>query len=285
MDTPVVPDVAARRNDPRGAVVYRLTCRDLIVGFGEVAGILSRGGRTRPGETHCWRKPMSNALNSAARFGLLSLSVLALAACQSTGSKYPETTDDGLVRVETKKVDAAYWREGATLVDYERVRIAPISVEFRKNWQRDQNTSRRSPSDRIRQEDMDRISGWVAAELGRLLVEELEAGGYAITGDVAPDVLHLRPAIVDLDVTAPTTRSRAARTTDFVRSAGELTLDMELYDAATNSLIGRVIDRRKDAERGFAMMVTSVNNRATATRLMRPWARALREALDEAHER
>lgn len=229
---------------------------------------------------------MSNALYSVARFGLLSLSVLALAACQSTGSKYPETTDDGLVRVETKKVDAAYWREGATLAGYDRVNIAPITVEFRKNWQRDQNTSRRSPADRVRLEDMDRIGGWVALELGRLLVEELQAGGYDITEDVGDDVLTLRPAIVDLDVTAPDmSMSSASRTTTYVRSAGELTLDMELYDSATNSLIGRVIDRRQDADRGFAMMTTSVSNRATATRLMRPWAKALREALDEAHER
>ena len=222
-----------------------------------------------------------NALTLAAAAALL------LAGCQTTGSsQWPETTDDGLERVETKRVDVAYWKEGATLADYDQVNIAPVSVEFRKNWQRDQNSSRRSVSERITQEDMDRMRAWLAEEFRAIFTDELGKGGYAVTGESGPDVLSLRPAIVNLDVAAPDLSMRqAGRTTTYTTRAGEMTLVMELYDSHTNSLIGRVVDRRQDMDTGFPMMTTSVSNRATADRWLRAWAKALREALDEAKAR
>lgn len=216
----------------------------------------------------------------------LALSAM-LAACASTSDRYPPQSDDGLVLRDSRAMDAVYWREGATLSNYERVNIAPTSVAFRKNWQRDQNMSRDIAMDRVDEDDMARIRSGLAEAFNGVFTKELQdSGGYTITDDTDSDVLLLRPAIVDLDVNAPdVSRDEAGVTTTYARSAGEMTLNMELYDAVTGDLIGRVIDHRKDIDSGSMWRTNSVTNLADARRLMQPWAKALREALDEAHGR
>ena len=210
-----------------------------------------------------------------------------LAALIATGQavakdKLPQTSDDGLQLIESKKVDAVYWKEGASLSDYKRVAILDCAVAFRKNWQRDQNQSRRSQS--VKAEDMERIKKTLGEEFRTVFSKELEEnGGYEIAEGANSDVLLLRPAIVDLDVSAPDLME-PGRTATFAASAGAMTLYLEIYDSATSSIIGRVIDRSSARDSGRIMMSSRVTNRAEADRMLRRWADLLRKALDEAHE-
>ena len=66
-----------------------------------------------------------------------------------------EISEDGLTRVKHKTVDAAYFDTQADLSQYRQVVIGEIDVEFRKNWQRDQNRSRRDIQQQITDADMD----------------------------------------------------------------------------------------------------------------------------------
>ena len=212
---------------------------------------------------------------------------LLLAALVATGQavakdKLPQTSEDGLQLQESKRVDAVYWREGASLSDYKRVAILDCAVAFRKNWQRDQNQQRRGNP--IKSEDMERIKKTLGEEFLTVFTKELqEKGGYEIAEGANTDVLLLRPAIVDLDVSAPDLME-PGRTATFTASAGAMTLYLELYDSATSSIIGRVIDRSSARGSGRITISNSVTNRAEADRMLRRWADLLRKALDEAHE-
>ena len=68
----------------------------------------------------------------------------------------------------------------------------------------------------------------------------------------------------------------------YSESAGEMTLNLELYDSVTNDKIAKATDRQRDYQRGYMQWRTSVSNRADAKRMMTTWAKALRSALDEA---
>ena len=210
--------------------------------------------------------------------------VFGVAATPLAWGSYPDQTDDGLTRVDSKKADAVYWKEGASLDGYDRVRLEDAEVSFKKNWMRDQNRDRRSPSSRVTSEDMDDIREALAGLFREVFTQELEKGGYEVVNESGPDVLLLQPSIVDLDVAAPDISSQPGRTRTYTTSAGEMTLHLEFRDSETNALMGRAIDRREDRAVGRIQYTSRVTNQADARRILGSWAKALVEALDEAHK-
>jgi uncharacterized protein DUF3313 len=174
-----------------------------------------------------------------------------------------------LVPVKDAKVAMAYIDPDADFSVFKRVAILEPLVSFRSNWQRDQNRSR---SRNISARDMERIKADVATLFERVFTERLEAAGYEVVDMANEDVLLLRPAIVDLDITAPDTRS-AGRSRTFTASTGAATLYMQLFDSLSGDLIGRAADRQ--SVRSAGGMVTwsnSVTNTADARRMMGGWA-------------
>ena len=125
---------------------------------------------------------------------------------------------------------------------------------------------------------MERIRRTVAETFRVVFVEELEAGGYEIADHASEDVLIVRPAVIDLVVNAPDTRT-GGRTRTFVGSAGAATALIELYDSVSGDILVRAIDRRSARNFG-TFAANNVTNSADARRIIRLWAVALREALD-----
>ncbi len=185
---------------------------------------------------------------------------------------------DGLERVESSRIAIAYLAPDADFSAFTRVKILEPAVAFRANWQRDQNRNRtRSISTR----DMERIKADVASLLQEVFAQRVTSGGYEVTDEVADDVLVVRPAIIDLDVTAPETRS-ASSTRTFTASAGAATIFVELFDAATGQIIGRGADRQAGQQTsGFMTWSNRVTNLAEARRVLERWAGVLVGFLDE----
>ena len=217
---------------------------------------------------------------------LVLLAIALVISLPAAARKYPDVSEDGLTRVDSKRLDAVYWRDGATLAGYDKVMIGDVEVSFRKNWQRDQNSRRRGASDRITADDMTKIRASVAEGFTEMFVKVLEEGGYVVVDQPGDDVLALEPSIVDLDVRAPDISMRQpGMTRTYTTSAGEMTLNMALYDSGSNSQIGRVIDRRRAMERGQQLQwSSSITNRQEANIMFRSWANALLDALNEAKE-
>ncbi len=227
------------------------------------------------------------------KFRVVSCSLLAvlLSACNGTGDSLPQTSEDGLSRVDTRQVDAAYVNPAADFSQYDEVYIANVEVAFKANWLRDQNRDRSLSSSRVTQKDADNIKASMATEFTRIFSEELEKGGYQVVAEpsMATDserLLELVPAIVDLDVTAPDTRSPGVSRT-FTTSAGSMTLNLELHDALSGELLGRITDKQqaRDTAGTYVTFSNSVTNKAEADRMLRRWATQLVTRLDKVHGR
>lgn len=192
----------------------------------------------------------------------------------------PAINDEGMELVKDSKLATVYADPGADLSIYNRIWLQDATVAFKKNWQRDQN---RSSANRfkVKTKDMERILADTATLFREVFTKELLDGGYVLAEEAGDDVLLVKPAIVDLDVTAPDI-PQPTRNMSFSESAGEMTLSLELYDSITGDKIAKATDRKRDAFRGYVEWRTSVNNRAVARRMMESWAKALRSALDEA---
>lgn len=184
---------------------------------------------------------------------------------------------DGLERIKVKGVDQVYRAPGISLSGYARVRIEPVDVAFRKDFDPSRTTSRLRLTAKELEPLRERTGILVREEFSR----ELERGGYQITGEAGPDVLEVRARIADLYVNAPDTME-AGRTYSFTMSAGEMTLVLELRDSETGQVLARAYDRREARETGQLNWTTSVSNEADAREIARRWARILHQRLDAA---
>ena len=215
------------------------------------------------------------------RLGRAVLSVVAMVLC-SVGALAEDTAVppqfDGLVPVENARVAMAYIDPDADFSAFGRIAILDPLVAFRANWQRDQNRSR---TRNVRAGDIERIKRDVAHHLRDVFIERLENAGYEITTEAGDDVLVLRPAIIDLDITAPDTRT-PGRSRTYTATNGAATLYIELFDALSGDIIGRAADR-KVARHAGAMMTWNnrVTNTAEARRMFGRWADKLVAFLDE----
>lgn len=193
--------------------------------------------------------------------------------------KLPDTTPEGLKLVPKTKVSAVYLRDGARFGGYTKVAILDCYVAFKKNWKREQNQG--VAPFKVSDDDITRIKTQLAEEFKKVWTKELTAKGQTVVTTAGPDVLILRPAIINLDVEAPDTREPGITRT-FSASAGQATLFLELYDSVTSELLARIYDAEQVDGMGFISVRNSATNRADADRMLKKWADLLGTHLQDA---
>jgi len=223
------------------------------------------------------RERRNDQIMSKLRRWLVLAPILLLPALLNAQEEDAQATWDGLVAITDANSAAAFIDPAADFSAFRRVSILEPHVAFRSNWQRDQNRSR---SRNVRASDVERIKEDVASLFMDVFVERLEAAGYDVVNYADEDVLIVRPAIIDLDITAPDVRS-AGRSRTYTANTGAATLFIELFDSLSGDLIGRAVDRRASSRGGFATRSNRVTNRADARREFRVWADRLIEFLDQ----
>lgn len=224
---------------------------------------------------------LSNMQRSAKHTALALLFVGALAALwpMAALTDEPPKEWDGLVRVKSKQLDHVYKLPEADFSGYKRVRLDPIEVEFDKNWK--PNDTTRSPSQRLTNDDIEKIKQALAEEFRKVFTEELTKNGYPVVDQSGDDVLRVSAAIANLYINAPDKMS-PGRTRTYTTSAGHMTLVAELRDSVTGKLMARAVDTVQGRDTGTFQITNSVTNMSSARTALSKWARVLREGLDEA---
>jgi len=210
---------------------------------------------------------------------IASLSFGSLGAAGPKDDLAEAASYDGLQQIKVKGIDLAYALPGATLAGYSRVMIEPIDVSFDKNWKPDKPGSRSSLSS----DEQQKIRSGVAKIVYDAFVKELGKGGYSVVSEAGPDVLLVKPKIIDLYVNAPDVMT-PGRSRTYTVSAGRMTLVAELADSESGQVFARVLDRHEGRNTGQLSWSSSVTNSAEADRAASSWARILRNSLDKAKQ-
>lgn len=213
---------------------------------------------------------------------LLAIAMLVTTPALAKKEELPEVSKDGLHLVKDSKVAVAYAKPGASLEPYTKLKLLDCYVDFEKDWQRNYNLNELGLDGRVTDKDAEEIKKKLAAEFHKEFVKVLTEEGFEVVEDIGPDVLLLRPALLNVDVEAPDVR-RAGMSRTYVRSAGQMTLYMELYDSATSTLLARVVDPQGD-DRGLAQQANRVTNKAAADRIISHWAKLLTKHLSEVQD-
>ena len=220
-------------------------------------------------------------MSKYSRFNKFFLSALMLVVATAAGArdKMPDVSHDGLHLVHDSKLRVVYMKPGADLSEYDKIALLDCYVAFKKNYKRDHNRDEPSLEMRINDKDMAKIRKELALEFNKEFTKVLSTeGGHQMVTEGGDGVLVLRPAIINLDVTAPD-KMTAGMSQTFSASAGQMTLYMELYDGATGAIIGRVIDPEAAGIDGMAQVRNIVTNKADADRVLRRWAKILNDHL------
>ena len=192
----------------------------------------------------------------------------------------PQVSKDGLQLKTHTKQRVVSVKPGATFNQYNRVMILDCYVEMQKDWQRNYNAdvAGGDPSRQVSNDDVKRITNALATEFKKVFTTELQKGGYQVTNTPAPDVLLLRPAIINVQVTAPDIMS-AGMDVNVITSAGSGTFYLELWDPSTNTILARAMDAEAD-QQPFARQANAVTNRQAADIILTSWADDLVKHLD-----
>lgn len=214
-------------------------------------------------------------------FLTLFLAVSSVSAAKMNNQELPKVNEDGLHLVPDSKMAIVYVEPGASLAQYKRIQLMDAYVAFKKGWERSQKSRSADPL-RINSKYVQDTKEKLANEFHEVFGTVLQEGGYPVVPSAGDDVLLLRPAIINLDITAPDTGS-AGRSRTKVKSAGEMTLYLELFDSVSGDLLAKAIDRSVDREN--TTMYTwsdSTTNKMAADRIIKGWANIMLEALNEA---
>jgi hypothetical protein len=192
----------------------------------------------------------------------------------------PPAEWDGLVRTKHAQLDTLYVRPGANLSGYKRIRLDAAEVSFAENW--NPNETRRDPSSRLNDTDIERIRSTVASEFDKVFREKLSNAGYMLTDENGEDVLRATPMIVNLYINAPD-KMTPGRSTTFVASAGQLTLALALSNSVTGEHLARAFDTHRGRDSGRFNVSSSVTNMAMARQAFDKWSKILITELKEAN--
>lgn len=209
---------------------------------------------------------------------LALVTVVMLAGCASaTKPGFPPESPDGLQLVPDTKLAAVYMKPGANLAQYDKIALLEAYVSFAKDWQRDYNEEA-TFENQVTDKDMQEIRIRIAKEFNAEMARVLTADGRQLVTTGGDGVLILRPAIVNLQITAPDLMTPGMEQT-FVASAGSMTLYLELLDGKTGDLIARVIDPEAADDAGMAQVSNAVTNTADFDRIVQRWAQILNSHL------
>lgn len=219
----------------------------------------------------------------------IKLSIITIFAITAIGcttnnpTNAPQVSPEGMDLVKSTRSTVAYKKEGVDFSEYDKVQILPSAVAFKKNWKRDYNRNQSSLSTRVRDKDVIRIKTQLAELFDEVFTDEFGKGAkYPVVKEVGSNTLVIKPAIVDLNVSAPDLKS-ATNVRTYANDAGQATLFLELYDGVSGEILARIVSASVAGDDSHYNWANRVTNRADAKRMIRKWAKALRIKFEEAH--
>lgn len=210
---------------------------------------------------------------------------LAVAACLTAGASLPAvaakppSTWDNLVLVKSKRMDMVYLSPGADFRAYSKVMLDPVEIAFEKDWRRDYNRSRVGVSERITERELQDVIEDARKGADGIFAKGIAQAGYPVVTEPGPDVIRLKIAVINVEVTAPDTFT-SARSHTYAEDAGEATFVVEARDSTSGAILGRAIDRALAGDTTMGRR-SQVFNRADFRQLASRWAKNSVAGLNE----
>ena len=201
---------------------------------------------------------------------VLTAVMLSFLAVTASAADKPPGNWDGLVEVNSKRLDLAYLAPGADFRPYTKIMVDPTQVAFHKDWIKNMN-DRRDLSRKVTEEHAKDIIEAARTNFADVFNEVFGKAGYTVVTAPGDDVLRISPGVANLYINAPDVMS-AGRSQTYSANAGEATMILELRDSQTGALLGRVVDRRETRDSIGMQPANRVTNTTDFRALFKTWA-------------
>jgi len=180
---------------------------------------------------------------------------------------------DGLSAVKSPTLDEVYLRPAVDLSSYRKVIVEPARVELVKGYRKYIN-QQREPSRWLTPEDVQQMVATAQALMTDAVTAAFKAQGFEIVTAPGPGVLYVAPSTLDLFVNAPDTVTPVRQGQITHMEAGDATLNLDVRDAVTGNVVGRVVDRSTARQVGRFNAVTLISNQFWFDAMFSAWARS-----------
>lgn len=190
-----------------------------------------------------------------------------------------EVSFDGLHKVDNAQADAAWARPDFDISSYSKIMLVGAGIEYTPETNKGRTSRDRSKGGPYFMDDATRER--FEKTVQETFVEEMgKIENFTLVDEAGPDVLIVWGGLLDVTSYVPPD-NLAGRSEIFLSTVGAATLVLELRDSETNTILARSVDRRA-AERQSGQMTNSnrVTNASEVRRLVRFWAKRLRDGLD-----
>ena len=219
---------------------------------------------------------MRKSLVALAAAGILGGCASASSAPTLQSGPDAEVTVDGLYRVDNSVMQLAYMKPGWDLRGYTAMLIDPVTVAYKtdpRGRQRDAGGGTVSGNFALSANQMENFKSLFQEAVVDALSED---GGYRIVDTPGPDVLRITADLIDLIIAVPTA-AVAANSTMIGRSAGAVTLVMEIRDSQSGEII--------PSGSRLSSISPSVSSAPQGSHRSRSWVLAGTLLIDAGHER
>ena len=210
---------------------------------------------------------------------LIALLIFLLSGTATAKESVPEHPTHGLELVKKTWRGEFHLDTSADWSKFTKIQLEKATVEFRKNWARDQ---RNRGGNRPTEENMGRIKSNLSELLDEVLRQELTTNNvYTMSDTRGENVMRITPKIIDLNINAPD-RMRDHIGSSFADSKGSMTLELEIHDSVSGNLLARMLDSQVDPQKGYLEWTTTGTNLRAARFMFIRWAKRLNGWLTEA---
>lgn len=203
---------------------------------------------------------------------LLFAAVLVQSASSVAQESRPQVSPEGLELVSSTDAGAFYVKPGTTLSEYKNAELLAAFVSIDEEWVKDYNREVMRTR-RLRDKDIEEIKTRVANDFWDVFGGDFfGARTYKETQEAQPSKLILRPAIINVSLASVNSSGQTVTQNLTGDATGSMTLVLEIYDAASSELLGRMFNLQtvgRAADFGFE---SSSTDRADEQRVYKTWA-------------
>jgi len=182
---------------------------------------------------------------------------------------------DGLQLKSESKNLTIYLKPNVNFKSYQSLNIEEVSIAFEEDWLRDYNHDNKGLSNRLNKKDIERIKKRFAKQFHKTFDSKLDSSnGYKVVQTNEAGTLLLKPSIIDMELNGPDKLGASFKVT-MVHSAGKATLSLDIIDANSGVLLGRIIEQKKSREYHEFQRANLIFNKSEFIPIFNSWAKRL----------
>lgn len=202
----------------------------------------------------------------------LFAAALSLSAPSWAQESRPQVSAEGLELVSSTDAGAFYVKPGTTLSAYKNAELLAAFVSIDEDWVKDYNREVMR-SRRLRDKDIEEIKTRVADDFWEVFGGNFfGARTYQETQEAQPSKLILRPAIINVSLASVNSSGQTLTQNLTGGATGRMTLVLEIYDAETSELLGRMFNLQTVGRVADFAFESSSTDRADERRVYKTWA-------------